>query len=147
MNLDSFSYPFLDWLCREVIEASGGMLSEENVFDERRLDLFSLVSRSIAEGLGYACAISLARVRKEKPDAPDDTMHVLSCDVGIKRNAAICSTDTTPLAENLYARFCGAGFKPFPHSGCSDVWADDFHVLLSDKSMTHAFTVSTRIQI
>ncbi len=141
VSMYTISYPFLDWVVTACIEASEGMLTEENTFDERNLGMVDLVQQSLSKGLGYACMISKASIDPVDGRTPDDTVLRVVVHVAVARNAALCDTDTTPLAEHLFTRFSAGCMNPIPGIGCPDVGARKFKATVTKGATLDEFEV------
>lgn len=130
MALQSFSNDFMDWARARIIEWSEGLVTDENLFDERMQDLGGLIRKGISSKLGYCVALSLATAeRVQKSDSADDTVHRIKCQVAVFRGSiaqGVTLGECAWLAETLYLAFSAAQWQPVPGSGRPDVYADAF---------------------
>lgn len=146
-ELHTFSYRWLDFLKAQIIERSSGLLTAENVFDERDLNLPQKVKKALAQGLGYCCGLSLVTAENVAPEERDNVMHQLSCEVQIVANRAFCKVDTTALAEQLYMSFVAAYFDPIPGIGSPTFTATNFTPEASLTHTTHTFRLQWRAKV
>lgn len=144
--LYSISYPFIDWVVATCKAASEGMLTDANVHDERKLDMAAAVTKGLQSGLGYCCAVSKASITPAYGTDADDTVQRCTVRVAVMRNAMLCKTDTTPLAEHLYTRFSAGCMGDIPHIGAPDVGARSFTPTTTDKGTIDEFEVYFDIQ-
>lgn len=146
-ELQTFSYRWLDWLKGLIIERSGGLLTDDNVFDERDLNLEKHVQKALSSSIGYCCGLSLVTAENVAPEERDNIMHQLSCEVQIVANRAFCKVDTTALAEQLYMSFVAAYFDPIPGIGSPTVTATSFSPSVSLKLYSHTFRLQWRAKV
>lgn len=144
--LYSISYPFIDWIVRTCKAASEGMLTDANVHDERNLNMDEMVMQSFQKGLGYCCAVSKASITPTYGTDADDTVQRCTVKVAIIRNALLCKTDTTPLAEHLYTRFSAGSMGDVPGIGTPDVGARNFRATVTKGCTIDEFEVYYDIQ-
>lgn len=120
----------MDWARGRILEWSDGLVTADNLFDERAQELPELIRKGISSKLGYCVALSLATAeRVQKSDSADDTVHRIKCQVAIFRSAlaqGLSLAECAWLAETLYLAFCAAHWQPVPGSERPDVYADAF---------------------
>lgn len=130
MALRSFSNAFMDWARERIVSCSEGLVTDANLYDERSQELPELIRKGISSKLGYCVVLSLATAdRVQRSDAPDDTVHRVSCKVAVLRSSiarGVSLAECAWLAETLYTAFCGAHWQPVPGSERPDVYADNF---------------------
>lgn len=142
--MEAFSYKFLDWVKQRVAELSEGVLTSEEIFDEREQDLGQYVKLAVNKGLGLCAVLSLPDVR-HVGETPGDTEYEVSCEVWVFHNKALSAeVDSAALTEHLFRNFAGADFNLPTWRLRANVEADGLQHDVQGVKQTHYFSLSYR---
>lgn len=130
---------FLDWIKAEIL--ASGLLTDEEVFDQREKSIYWVIDKALTEGLGAACSIALPTLRKVDNPA-SDTLQEMTSQISISCSALEQDRNIFDAALALYARFSSARFFPLspnPARLSPNVSADNF-ASSGDKQSGFLFT-------
>lgn len=142
--MQAVSYRFLDWVKERLYELSEGVLTAEEVFDEREQDLAQCVKLAVNKGLGLCVVLSLPDLR-HVGDTPGDTEYEVSCEVWVFHNKALSTeVDSVVLTEHFFRHLAGSDFAlPDVHLR-ANVKADGLQHDVNGVKQTHYFDLSYR---
>lgn len=146
--MTNFPGKFLDWVKAEIL--ASGLLTSEEVFDQREKSIYWVIDKALTTGLGAACSIAIPTIRKADTATPD-TLQDMTCQVSISCSALEENRNIFDAAVALYARFSSARFNPLADANprsVPNVSANNFASSGDQQSgFLFTFDISTRIRI